>query len=137
MFRTLSSDVDPRDIPDDAEKTYVKESAADSRSSASTISDDEVERVQSHDEIEVVGDEKRPGSPVSQVQSTTSKALSRVASRLTTKSLPDPGPAPDGGFMAWSQVALGWLAIATTWGWINCFGQSFVLMESCVQYTNS
>ena len=94
MFRTLSSDVDPRDIPDDAEKTYVKESAADSRSSASTISDDEIEREQSHDEIQVVGNEKRPGSPVSQVQSTTSKALSRVASRLTTKSLPDPGPAP-------------------------------------------
>ena len=137
MFRTLSSDVDPRDIADGTEKKYVRESAADSRSSASTVSDDEIERGQSHDEIQIARNEKRPGSPVSQAQSATSKALSRVASRLTTKSLPDPGPAPDGGFKAWSQVALGWLAIATTWGWINCFGQSLQPIEYCAQCANA
>lgn len=124
MFRTLSSDADSRDLSDEAEKTGIKESAGDSRSSASTASDDEIERRPSYDAIEVVGDEKRPGTPTSQVKSTASHTLSRVASRLTTKSITvDPGPAPDGGFTAWSQVALGWLAIATTWGWINCYGQ--------------
>lgn len=127
MFTTLSHTSDPQDFNDDAEKKVVKDSvgdSGDSRSVASTVSDDEVERQPSHDEIQVAGGAKRPGSPLSQVHSTTSKALSRVASRLTTKSLPDPGPAPDGGWKAWSQVALGWLAIATTWGWINCFGES-------------
>jgi hypothetical protein len=125
MFRTLSSDADPSDCSDPVEKNVTKDCAGDSRSSASTVSDDEIERGPSHNEVEDVVDEKRPGTPASQVKDVTSTALSRVASRLTTKSITDPGPAPDGGFKAWSQVALGWLAIATTWGWINCFGKSF------------
>ena len=25
-------------------------------------------------------------------------------------------------WIAWTQIAMGWIAIATTWGWINCFG---------------
>jgi hypothetical protein len=125
MFRTLSSDADPRDCSDPVEKNVTKERTGVSRSSASTVSDDEIERAPSHDEVEDILDEKRPGTPASQVKETASTTLSRVASRLTTKSITDPGPAPDGGFKAWSQVALGWLAIATTWGWINCFGKSY------------
>ena len=126
MFRTLSSDADPRDGFDEVEKNVTKDSAADSRSSASTVSDDEIEQGPSHDEDEDIVDEKRPGTPASQVKEVASTALSRVASRLTTKSIIDPGPAPDGGFTAWLQVAMGWLAIATTWGWINCFGRSYL-----------
>ena len=125
MFRTLSNNADPGDCSDEVEKNASKESGADSRSTASTVSDvDAIERGPEPDEVEEYGDEKRPVTPSSQIKETASNALSLVASRLTTKSLTDPGPAPDGGLMAWSQVALGWLAIATTWGWINCFGQS-------------
>ena len=125
MFRTLSSDADPRDFSDEAEKTVRKDTAADSRSTASTVSDiEEIDHAPSSDEFGKDVDEKRPGTPSSQLKRTTSNALSRVASRMTTKSITDPGPAPDGGFKAWSQVALGWLAIATTWGWINCFGET-------------
>ena len=136
MFRTLSNNADPRDCSDEVEKNASKESAADSRSTASTVSDvDAIERGPDPDEVEDYGNEKRPVTPSSQLKETTSNALSRVASRLTTKSITDPGPAPDGGFKAWSQVALGWLAIATTWGWINCFGQShrtFRVARACI-----
>lgn len=31
-------------------------------------------------------------------------------------------PPPDGGLKAWTQVACGWLAIFTTWGYLNSFG---------------
>jgi hypothetical protein len=46
--------------------------------------------------------------------------LSRIASRLSTRDIVDPGPPPDGGFKAWLQVAMGFVACFTTWGFINC-----------------
>ncbi len=57
-----------------------------------------------------------------------SRTLSRVASRLTTRHLTDPGPPPDGGVKAWTQVAMAWLVIITSWGYLNSFGvfQTFV-----------
>jgi len=48
--------------------------------------------------------------------------LAQVASRMTTRSLPAPPPPPDGGLKAWTQVAMGWLVIFTTWGYVNSFG---------------
>ncbi|KAK3673304.1 hypothetical protein LTR78_006849 [Recurvomyces mirabilis] len=59
---------------------------------------------------------------------TTSRAsrISAVSNRLdrtfTTRSLPEPGPPPDGGWRAWSQVACGWLVIFSSWGWVNSYG---------------
>lgn len=41
---------------------------------------------------------------------------------MTTRSITDPGPPPDGGIKAWTQVAMGFLVLMTTWGWINSFG---------------
>lgn len=49
-------------------------------------------------------------------------ALSRAQSYLTVHSLMEPGPPPDGGFCAWSQVLCAWLAIFNTWGFVNSFG---------------
>ncbi|KAI1370549.1 MFS general substrate transporter [Hypoxylon crocopeplum] len=53
---------------------------------------------------------------------TTSNVISHVASRITTRTWPEPPPPPDGGMKAWTQVATGWLVIFTTWGWVNSFG---------------
>lgn len=39
-----------------------------------------------------------------------------------TSSAVDYGPPPDGGLVAWTQVAMGWIMIFTTWGYINSFG---------------
>lgn len=46
-----------------------------------------------------------------------SNALSRVASRFSTRDIVDPGPAPDGGLQAWTQVAMGWAVCFCTW-WV-------------------
>ncbi|KAH9904409.1 major facilitator superfamily domain-containing protein [Xylariomycetidae sp. FL2044] len=57
-----------------------------------------------------------------ELKRTTSNALSHVASRLSTRGWPEPPPPPDGGVQAWTQVAMGWLVIFTTWGYVNSFG---------------
>jgi hypothetical protein len=41
--------------------------------------------------------------------------LSRIASRLSTREDIDPGPPPDGGLIAWTQVAIGFTACFCTW----------------------
>ncbi|KAI2616870.1 MFS general substrate transporter [Hypoxylon sp. NC1633] len=48
--------------------------------------------------------------------------LTNVVSRITTRTWPEPSPPPDGGIAAWTQVAMGWLVIFCTWGWVNSFG---------------
>lgn len=44
-----------------------------------------------------------------------SNALSKVASRLTTRDIIDPGPPPDGGLQAWTQVIMAWGICFVTW----------------------
>ncbi|KAI1258676.1 MFS general substrate transporter [Xylariaceae sp. FL1019] len=53
---------------------------------------------------------------------TASNALAHVASRITTRTWPEPPPPPDGGVKAWTQVLMGAFAIATAWGYANSFG---------------
>lgn len=48
--------------------------------------------------------------------------LSRTVSRITNRDVVDPGPAPDGGVKAWTQVACAWMICVTTWGYVNSFG---------------
>ncbi|KAL4894336.1 major facilitator superfamily domain-containing protein [Aspergillus ambiguus] len=55
----------------------------------------------------------------SNVGALASRTLSLVRTRESGK---DVGPPPDGGFKAWSQVALGHFVIFNTWGYINSFG---------------
>lgn len=57
-----------------------------------------------------------------ELRRTASNVLDRVASRITTRSIRDPPPPPDGGLDAWVQVAMGWLIIFVTWGYVNSFG---------------
>jgi MFS family permease len=53
---------------------------------------------------------------------TASNVLSKVESRMTTKSIVDPGPPPDGGLKAWTQVLMAWITVFSTWGYVNSFG---------------
>ncbi|KAJ4370364.1 hypothetical protein N0V83_004882 [Neocucurbitaria cava] len=62
------------------------------------------------------------GEPNSSSASRRSNALSRVTSHLTTHTIRDPGPPPDGGVVAWTQVLCAWFAILNTWGFVNSFG---------------
>ncbi|KAH9993268.1 MFS general substrate transporter [Xylariaceae sp. FL0662B] len=67
----------------------------------------------------------------------TTSILSQVASRITTRTWPEPPPPPDGGVKAWTQVATGWLVIFTTWGWVNSFGAFQTYYESTLPQSPS
>ena len=41
----------------------------------------------------------------------------------------DPGPPPDGGWLAWTQVIMAHIIIFNTWGYINSFGVFQVYLE--------
>ncbi|KAG9945681.1 MFS transporter, MCP family, solute carrier family 16, member 10, partial [Aureobasidium melanogenum] len=56
------------------------------------------------------------------LERTPTNVLNRIASRVTTHSLKEPGPPPDGGFKAWLQCAMAWLVVFNTWGFCNSFG---------------
>ncbi|KAF2674511.1 MFS transporter, MCP family, solute carrier family 16, member 10 [Microthyrium microscopicum] len=60
--------------------------------------------------------------PISRTKSIASRLENTVLSRLTTRSIVNPGPPPDGGWKAWLQVFCAWLAIMNTWGFVNSFG---------------
>ena len=62
------------------------------------------------------------GDTLEKTRTSTSNVLGRVASRLTTRSIMNPGPPPDGGLRAWTQVFCAWLAVTNTWGFVNSFG---------------
>jgi hypothetical protein len=59
---------------------------------------------------------------ISKTKSITSRFEVQVLSRLTTRSITNPGPPPDGGLQAWLQCLCAWLAIMNTWGFVNSFG---------------
>ena len=41
-------------------------------------------------------------------------------------------PPPDGGLRAWTMVAMGWLVLFTTWGYINSFGSFQAYYEAAL-----
>jgi len=58
-----------------------------------------------------------------QISKSTSNAARNVVSRTrSASSWLDPGPPPDGGLKAWTQVLMGHLVVFNTWGYINSFG---------------
>lgn len=93
-----------------------------------SIPDDqaELEEVSLHDEQDV--DEIRskhesvPRQSSQDLKRVASNVLTKVASRFTTRSIVNPPPAPDGGVSAWTQVAMGWIVVFTSWGWVNSYG---------------
>ncbi len=54
----------------------------------------------------------------------TSKETSKEhkAYNLSNSASQAPGPPPDGGYIAWTQVLMGHIVIFNTWGYINSFG---------------
>lgn len=50
------------------------------------------------------------------------RVLSKVVTARSAASIRDPGPPPDGGLLAWTQVLMGHICIMNTWGYINSFG---------------
>ncbi|KAJ8107844.1 hypothetical protein ONZ43_g6610 [Nemania bipapillata] len=77
-----------------------------------------------------VSTSERPGIFMASedLRRTASNVLAHVASRITTRNWEEPPPPPDGGLHAnvlaslWTQVAMGFLVLFSTWGYANSFG---------------
>ncbi|KAL7619872.1 hypothetical protein AAE478_010418 [Parahypoxylon ruwenzoriense] len=96
-----------------------------SNTSSSHDDTDAIRRGEAKDESQTaqrIITKDRPKRISGELRRTTSNVLAHVASRITTRTWPEPPPPPDGGINAWTQVAMGWLVIFTTWGWVNSFG---------------
>lgn len=94
---------------------------AKSESSISSAMDEHRNTTSRNDQYNPEGIETASKAP-SRSPSHRSNVLSKVASRLTTRIIKDPGPPPDGGLVAWTQVLCAWFAILNTWGFVNSFG---------------
>lgn len=80
---------------------------------------DQISQASTHDENTHLSREHT----LVRTKSRTAEVISKVASRLTMRSITqDPGPPPDGGRLAWLQCFCGWVAILNTWGFVNSFG---------------
>lgn len=101
-------------------------SRADFNTEDSTLSGCSSEQVNTADAFKAAFEGKE--NDLSQIRSLpelrqgVSNTLTKTISRLTNRDIVDPGPAPDGGFKAWLQVAMAWVVCFTTWGYINSFG---------------
>lgn len=140
MFRTISNTDDPLQHSEgrDASRGRTPAVKSEKKSHESSREDlDVIERSSTQDPTEEEAEDPEPqhkekasshhsrprsARPSSEFKRTASNTLTRVASRITTRSITDPGPPPDGGVKAWTQVAMGFLVLMTTWGWINSFG---------------
>ncbi|RAL06896.1 putative MFS monocarboxylate transporter [Aspergillus homomorphus CBS 101889] len=83
-----------------------------------------LQRGQLENDEEAIDDERPTGlfrapTNVSYVGALATRSLNPVRTRESGRDL---GPPPDGGFKAWSQVALAHFVIFNTWGYINSFG---------------
>jgi MFS family permease len=76
-------------------------------------------------------------SVTSNRRSLSGNVLSRISSRITGNDQVDPGPAPDGGMKAWTQVFFAWIVCFTTWGYINSFGTFQTYYTSTLHATQS
>lgn len=83
------------------------------------------EQVYTQDETEEIHQDRDSLDITAQYTDKTpnsSNILQKVASHISTRSWIDPGPPPDGGRKAWTQVGCAWLVLFTTWGYVNSFG---------------
>lgn len=113
--------------PEKSTSSVRRDSENDLKISSPCSSIDEPERTTLED-----ANEKVPAQGLSRTtsrtsartnaRSTRSQVLSRISSRITRNDIVDPGPAPDGGVKAWTQVFFAWVVCFTTWGYINSFG---------------
>ena len=120
MFRTLPGTADPLEVSEEKNPSLEKSTSKDDDSRSTEYNREDVEVASSPDLEDGDGGNENPRSKAP--SESKRPGLSRITSRLTTHSITDPGPPPDGGFNAWVQVAMSWAAVLATWGWVNCYG---------------
>ncbi|OQO06447.1 hypothetical protein B0A48_08230 [Cryoendolithus antarcticus] len=101
-------------------EAMISISTLDDESRPSTPHSEQYER---HSiDIEAAAQAHNVSPSLKRTQSNKSAVLARIASRITTRSIANPPPPPDGGLKAWTQVGCAWLVLFTTWGYVNSFG---------------
>ena len=112
----------PNDAPDSTSTDLEKAIHNDNRPSSSP-SDDEMQSIITSPDVDP------PSKEAEDAQHAGVKAvaepggvLAKVLSRTTSRRSVDPGPPPDGGLAAWTQVVMCHLIVFNTWGYINSFG---------------
>nr|OQO26064.1 hypothetical protein B0A51_06996 [Rachicladosporium sp. CCFEE 5018] len=98
----------------------ISNSTLDDESRPSTPHSGQHERHSTN--IEAAAQAHNASPSLKRTQSNKSAVLARIASRITTRSITNPPPPPDGGLKAWTQVGCAWLVLFTTWGYVNSFG---------------
>jgi len=63
-----------------------------------------------------------PGLAMTYLSESTTNVEEKSNFFRQSKNFADPGPPPDGGWIAWRQVVGGFLVVFTCWGFINSFG---------------
>ncbi|KAI2627549.1 MFS general substrate transporter [Hypoxylon sp. NC1633] len=123
MLSSASTSSSECELPADVEKGPEAEAATAAHKAPDRST---VDREQSHDVHidEEAEDSQIPPEPdfLDTEAEGMAGAVSRVLSRISTKSSWNPGPPPDGGRVAWMACLGGHLAIMNTWGFINSFG---------------
>ena len=76
----------------------------------------------SSSEINFPSKESRITEPKDSTEAASAGFLTKILSKTTSRISIDPGPPPDGGLAAWTQVLMGHLIIFNTWGYIISFG---------------
>ena len=103
--------------PSDEEGANEKESNAILSNSSQIERDDDLPAKQSR---VPVCEEQQGGTP--KAFNSSSGIVQKVLSRTISATSIDPGPPPDGGRQAWTQVLMTHLVVVNTWGYINSFG---------------
>ena len=123
--------------PEAGDSPPLQDEKRDQDDSTDTLSEkeDEIELSNAQDEENNVASSGQP--PFPDLQPTRSNLLERVGSRLSTFPVRDPGPPPDGGLKAWTQVAMAWLSIFNAWGYANSFGAFQTYYETTLDVSPS
>lgn len=106
----------------DLASVNVEKEFRDAELATSSRSEEEDQSSTMSPEIESSDKEARVTGAKHTNESDPGGVLAKVLSRTTSRISVDPGPPPDGGLVAWTQVVCGHLIIFNTWGYIVSYG---------------
>ena len=111
----------PQDTTD-LTSVNVEKEFEDTEPASSSRSEEEEQSSMVSPEIESSSKEAKAMGIKNPNESDSGGVLAKVLSRTTSRISVDPGPPPDGGLVAWTQVVCGHLIVFNTWGYIVSYG---------------
>ena len=112
----FSTDIDSS-FPVDVEKSTQDGERSSSATSTTLADSGSLSRQLNIKRASYEDEEKAADRPIE-----SGGVLTKVLSKVQSRSSIDPGPPPDGGLAAWTQALMAHLIVFVTWGYINSFG---------------